>query len=135
MARPERFELPTPRFEAWCSIQLSYERKKLGSISSRLSASFEPTARSRGAEPLVLYPAELRAVLRRGEYSGFTGFLVSEVQTNQREVHIQLLAGPAGDVGFAGYGDRSGVGELIAFVPEHLAGVRPEFERPGCLFN
>ena len=26
MARPERFELPTPRFEAWCSIQLSYER-------------------------------------------------------------------------------------------------------------
>ena len=27
MARPERFELPTPRFEAWCSIQLSYGRQ------------------------------------------------------------------------------------------------------------
>ena len=27
MARPERFELPTPRFEAWCSIQLSYGRR------------------------------------------------------------------------------------------------------------
>ena len=26
LARPERFELPTPRFEAWCSIQLSYGR-------------------------------------------------------------------------------------------------------------
>ncbi len=26
MARPERLELPTPRFEAWCSIQLSYGR-------------------------------------------------------------------------------------------------------------
>ena len=26
MARSERFELPTPRFEVWCSIQLSYER-------------------------------------------------------------------------------------------------------------
>ena len=26
VARPERFELPTPRFEAWCSIQLSYGR-------------------------------------------------------------------------------------------------------------
>ena len=28
MARPERFELPTPRFEAWCSIQLSYGRRR-----------------------------------------------------------------------------------------------------------
>ncbi len=24
MERPEGFEPPTPRFEAWCSIQLSY---------------------------------------------------------------------------------------------------------------
>ncbi len=29
MARPERFELPTPRFEAWCSIQLSYGRFRI----------------------------------------------------------------------------------------------------------
>ena len=28
LARPERFELPTPRFEAWCSIQLSYGRRR-----------------------------------------------------------------------------------------------------------
>jgi hypothetical protein len=27
MARPERFELPTTKFVAWCSIQLSYGRK------------------------------------------------------------------------------------------------------------
>jgi hypothetical protein len=26
MARPERFELPTPRSVVWCSIQLSYGR-------------------------------------------------------------------------------------------------------------
>ena len=26
MARPERFERPTPKFVAWCSIQLSYGR-------------------------------------------------------------------------------------------------------------
>src|SRR5262245_63185429 len=26
MARPERFELPAPKFVAWCSIQLSYGR-------------------------------------------------------------------------------------------------------------
>ncbi len=29
MVRPERFELPTTRFEAECSIQLSYGRKLL----------------------------------------------------------------------------------------------------------
>ena len=29
MARPERFELPTPWFEAKCSIQLSYGRRLL----------------------------------------------------------------------------------------------------------
>ena len=26
LARPERFELPAPRFVVWCSIQLSYGR-------------------------------------------------------------------------------------------------------------
>lgn len=29
MARPERFELPTTKFVAWCSIQLSYGRNFL----------------------------------------------------------------------------------------------------------
>ena len=28
MARPERFELPTTKFVAWYSIQLSYGRKQ-----------------------------------------------------------------------------------------------------------
>jgi hypothetical protein len=30
MARPERFELPAPRFVVWCSIQLSYGRADAG---------------------------------------------------------------------------------------------------------
>jgi hypothetical protein len=30
VARSEGFEPPTPRFEVWCSIQLSYERLRLG---------------------------------------------------------------------------------------------------------
>ena len=30
MARSGRFELPTPRFVVWCSIQLSYERVAAG---------------------------------------------------------------------------------------------------------
>ena len=38
LARPERFELPTPRFEAWCSIQLSYGRRtrSLGSLAAKV---------------------------------------------------------------------------------------------------
>ncbi len=30
LARPERLELPTPRFVVWCSIQLSYGRSMPG---------------------------------------------------------------------------------------------------------
>ena len=42
MARSERFELPTPRFEVWCSIQLSYERLPQGN-RHRLSAAAAPS--------------------------------------------------------------------------------------------
>ena len=34
LARPERFELPTPRFVVWCSIQLSYGRLGCGCSGS-----------------------------------------------------------------------------------------------------
>ena len=37
MARPERFELPTPWFEAKCSIQLSYGRVTFLPLSLALS--------------------------------------------------------------------------------------------------
>ena len=47
MARSERFELPTPRFEVWCSIQLSYERGSLPLIRSR------PLFNRRRAGPLA----------------------------------------------------------------------------------
>ena len=39
MARPKRFELLTPRFVVWCSIQLSYGRM--------------PRAKSRAARALL----------------------------------------------------------------------------------
>jgi hypothetical protein len=35
MARPERLELPTPRFVVWCSIQLSYGRNRRRSLPPR----------------------------------------------------------------------------------------------------
>ena len=43
LARPERFELPTTKFVAWYSIQLSYGREEaellgLGAVSSTLTA-------------------------------------------------------------------------------------------------
>jgi hypothetical protein len=59
MARPERFELPTPRFVVWCSIQLSYGRtcaprgaQKRPQEASRASSRFrEPgQAQSLGRE-------------------------------------------------------------------------------------
>ena len=33
LARPERFELPTPRSVVWCSIQLSYGRRERGGVA------------------------------------------------------------------------------------------------------
>jgi hypothetical protein len=33
MARPKRFELLTPRFVVWCSIQLSYGRTPSGELA------------------------------------------------------------------------------------------------------
>jgi hypothetical protein len=35
LARSEGFEPPTPRFEVWCSIQLSYERRGLSNQERR----------------------------------------------------------------------------------------------------
>ena len=35
MVRPERFELPTYRFVACCSIQLSYERPTTANIGKK----------------------------------------------------------------------------------------------------
>ncbi len=34
MARPEGFEPPTPKFVAWCSIQLSYGRVRRGIMTA-----------------------------------------------------------------------------------------------------
>ena len=53
MARPERFELPTPRFEAWCSIQLSYERCLGDSPVKRAQSNQDPPALQYSA-PVIL---------------------------------------------------------------------------------
>src|SRR5262245_5656889 len=39
LARSEGFEPPTPRFEVWCSIQLSYERRGFLQSAGPLSGS------------------------------------------------------------------------------------------------
>jgi hypothetical protein len=41
VARSERFELPTPRFEVWCSIQLSYERHSADAAAYSAAANLE----------------------------------------------------------------------------------------------
>ena len=77
MVRPERFERPTPKFVAWCSIQLSYGRRSVivqnqwgfrqlpWNMKLAESEGFEPSIRlltryslSRGA------PSATRATLR-----------------------------------------------------------------------
>ena len=55
VARPERFELPTPKFVAWCSIQLSYGRKSRdrNRVNDIDPASFRRTCRRRRAIILI----------------------------------------------------------------------------------
>src|SRR5216683_2860252 len=43
MARPERLELPTPRFVVWCSIQLSYGRQATTGRNGASGEAAEPT--------------------------------------------------------------------------------------------
>jgi hypothetical protein len=45
LARSERFELPTPRFEVWCSIQLSYERHSADAAAYSAAANLEEPPR------------------------------------------------------------------------------------------
>ncbi len=45
MARPKRFELLTPRFVVWCSIQLSYGRVFRGHLGT-----INPDASETGSE-------------------------------------------------------------------------------------
>jgi hypothetical protein len=56
LARPKRFELLTPWFEAKYSIQLSYERIPIVIGAPEEIRTPDPLVRSQ-----VLYPAELRA--------------------------------------------------------------------------
>jgi hypothetical protein len=44
LARPERLELPTPRFVVWCSIQLSYGRSQARGCS-RTPVAYQPLGR------------------------------------------------------------------------------------------
>ena len=59
LARPERFELPTTKFVAWYSIQLSYGREeaellRLKAISSTLNVRLEGSVRhATGTKRLV----------------------------------------------------------------------------------
>ena len=57
VARRKGFEPLTPRFEVWCSIQLSYRR--LGGKGGAPEEIRTPDPQIRS---LVLYPAELRAL-------------------------------------------------------------------------
>jgi hypothetical protein len=50
MARSKRFELLTPRFVVWCSIQLSYERASRGTATGAEPTQFTGTAQGPSPE-------------------------------------------------------------------------------------
>src|SRR5271166_5524186 len=71
LARPERFELPTPRFVVWCSIQLSYGRLgwlKAAKATSRKPAgpltAFAQAGKSKTRAPMAAGRRPSRLVLR-----------------------------------------------------------------------
>ena len=49
MARPKRFELLTPKFVVWCSIQLSYGRVSPPEIELSVEARFKQAAQKKRA--------------------------------------------------------------------------------------
>ena len=56
LARPKRFELLTPRFVVWCSIQLSYGRPNRaggGQRAPRRLAAFPPAGKSKSPVPAL----------------------------------------------------------------------------------
>src|SRR6186713_3272733 len=62
MARPERFELPAPRFVVWCSIQLSYGRAVRRARHRGRSRAAQP-ARLRLSERIPRASRTMRAAL------------------------------------------------------------------------
>ena len=67
MARPKRFELLTPRFVVWCSIQLSYGRVLRGSRKEMLRPTGSGTRPSYRLRPALARLASGGAARRRRE--------------------------------------------------------------------
>ena len=69
MARPERFERPTPRFVVWCSIQLSYGR--VFRVTLGLNGPLHQKSNRKVAKERFSYP--LRPELARSGTEASTG--------------------------------------------------------------
>ena len=67
LARPKRFELLTPRFVVWCSIQLSYGRVLRGSRKEMLRPTGSGTRPSYRLRPALARLASGGAARRRRE--------------------------------------------------------------------
>jgi hypothetical protein len=69
LARPERFERPTPRFVVWCSIQLSYGR--VFRVTLGLNGPLHQKSNRKVAKERFSYP--LRPELARSGTEASTG--------------------------------------------------------------
>ena len=86
LARPERFELPTPRFVVWCSIQLSYGRLVASGRAGRVREAAETTRIGDGwQEPTVVRATSLKNVPTTA----------GRVLPKTLKVSIERLGGPA----------------------------------------
>ena len=68
LARPERLELPTPRFVVWCSIQLSYGRGVRGLAEPSLGGKV-----ALGSAGAAFHCRQHRVAHRRGAQPGTAG--------------------------------------------------------------
>jgi hypothetical protein len=102
LARRKGFEPLTPRFEVWCSIQLSYRRPRRRGLPQFVVAanSFPRRARRRLPDPMSRAPptppcgsSNLDLVASLGHRSRFTGSILLRASQLHRNGLIVLLLG------------------------------------------
>src|SRR5262245_4180431 len=89
MARSEGFEPPTPRFEVWCSIQLSYERPEL--LFSEECRRFQMASSGRTAGNNRTEPPALGGTLAPGARHAMTASLQASKRNDNVRPRSPLL--------------------------------------------
>jgi hypothetical protein len=131
VARPKRFELLTPRFVVWCSIQLSYGRvfrQAFGPKGPDASDKARTVAKERFSYPLRLQLARSGNALR-GPIPGSIFVIPGRAIARTSDVHphigesraitsgfrVRCFASPRNDIGDARLRPRPLVADALQF--------------------